>query len=490
MEYEFDVVVVGCGVSGLSAAMAARETSASVALLERAPIEERGGNTRYTGAFFRMSNDDEVSPDFFDHFSTHAGYHLDPSLLAETVRDYENWPAIVKTLSFTDPELISVFAEDAGPAVHWLKSHGVRFGEGSFYGLTARSSPRISVEGGGLALVETMVPVLEQAGVTFFYETTAHSLIQNNDGAVVGLKATGKRNQTITFKCGALILACGGFEGNPEMVARYLGPQGRYLRPVARGGYYNRGEGVRMALDIGASPAGDFSDYHAQPIDPRSSATEAIVMIFVQGVLVNGGGERFTDEAPGPVDQHYEPITRLIHDQPKGVAYAILDAKLDEIENWRRTVRSDVPPIEAKSLDVLAIEIGVPAARLKATVDAYNAACRGDKFDPHKVDGLSTEGLFPPKSNWARPIDTPPFKCYPIISSNTFTFGGLKVSPDAEVLNMSAEVIPGLYAAGETLGLYYGRYAGATSVMRGAVFGRRAGFHGAGVANRLYSPRT
>jgi tricarballylate dehydrogenase len=483
MEHEFDVVVVGCGVSGLSAAMAAREAGASVALLERAPIEERGGNTRYTGAFFRMANDDEVSPDFFDHFATHAGYHLDPSLLAETARDYENWPAIVKTLSFTDPELISVFAEDAGPAVHWLKSHGVRFGEGSFYGLTARSSPRISVEGGGLALVETMAPVLEQAGVAFFYETTAQSLIQNEDGAVTGLKATGKRNQTITFHCGALILACGGFEGNPEMVARYLGPQGRYLRPVARGGYYNRGEGVRMALEIGASPAGDYSDYHAQPIDPRSSATEAIVMIFVQGVLVNGHGERFTDEAPGSVDQHYEPITRLIHDQPKGVAYAILDAKLDEIENWRRTVRSDVPPIEAASLDELADEIGVPAVRLKATVDAYNAACTGDDFDPYKVDGLSTDGLFPPKSNWARPIDTPPFKCYPIISSNTFTFGGLKVSPDAEVLNMSAEVIPGLYAAGETLGLYYGRYAGATSVMRGAVFGRRAGVHAASVAN-------
>jgi tricarballylate dehydrogenase len=483
MEHNFDVVVVGCGVAGLCAALAARETGASVALLERAPVEERGGNTRYTGAFFRMANENEVSPDFLDHFAAHAGYHLDPSLLAETARDYENWPAIVKTLSFTDPELISAFAEDAGPVVAWMKSHGVRFGGVSFYGLTPRSSPRIAVEGGGLALVETMAPVLEKAGVTFFYETTAQALIQNEDGAVTGLKATGKRNQTITFHCNALILACGGFEGNPEMVARYLGPQGRYLRPVARGGYYNRGEGVRMALDIGASPAGDYSDYHAQPIDPRSSATEAIVMIFVQGVLVNGHGDRFTDEAPGSVDQHYEPITRLIHDQPKGVAYAIMDAKLDEIENWRRTVRSDVPPIEAASLEALAVEIDVPAARLIETIDAYNDACAGAGFNPYEVDGTSTQGLYPPKSNWARPINTPPYKCFPIISSNTFTFGGLKVSPDAEVLNMSAEVIPGLYAAGETLGLYYGRYAGATSVLRGAVFGRRAGTHAGNLSN-------
>ena len=482
MEHTFDVVVVGCGVAGLSAALTAREAGASVALLERAPIEERGGNTRYTGAFLRMANEDEVSPDFFDHFATHAGYHLDPALLAETARDYENWPAIIKTLSFTDPELISTFAEDAGPTVGWLKSHGVRFGSVSFYGLTPRASPRIAVEGGGLALVETMAPVLEDAGVTFFYETTARALIQNDDGAVIGLQATAGRNRTVTFHCKSLILACGGFEGNPEMVARYLGPQGRYLRPVARGGYYNRGEGVRMSLDIGAAPAGDFSDYHAQPIDPRSSITEAIVMIFVQGILVNGHGERFTDEAPGPVDQNYEPITRLIHDQPKGVAYAIMDAKLDDIENWRRTVRSDIPPIVADSLEELAAEIGAPAERLIETIEAYNKACVDAPFDAHAIDGLSTQGLFPSKSNWARPIDTPPFKCYPIISSNTFTFGGLKVSPDSEVLNMSAEVIPGLYAAGETQGLYYGRYAGATSVLRGAVFGRRAGAHGAALS--------
>ncbi|MDA0656607.1 MAG: FAD-binding protein, partial [Proteobacteria bacterium] len=438
----------------------------------------------YTGAYFRMANEDEVAPDFFDHFAKHAGYHLDPALLAETARDYENWPAIIKTLSFTDPELISTFAEDAGPAVGWLKSHGVRFGSVSYYGLTARSSPRIAVEGGGLSLVETMAPAVEKAGATFFYETTARDLIQNDDGAVIGLKATGKRNQTITFHCGALILACGGFEGNPEMVARYLGPQGRYLRPVARGGYYNRGEGIRMALNIGASPAGDYSDYHAQPIDPRSSATEAIVMIFVHGIMVTEKGERFTDEAPGSIDYHYEFITRTIHEQPKGIAYAIMDAKLDEIENWRRTVRSDLPPIEAASLEELAAAIDIPAARLLETVETYNKACVEGDFDPYKLDGLSTNGLNPPKSHWARPIDTAPFKCYPIISSNTFTFGGLKVSPDAEVLNMSAEVIPGLYAAGETLGLYYGRYAGATSVLRGAVFGRRAGTHAAGLAKR------
>jgi tricarballylate dehydrogenase len=140
-------------------------------------------------------------------------------------------------------------------------------------------------------------------------------------------------------------------------------------------------------------------------------------------------------------------------------------------------VRSDQPPIEADSLDGLANTIGVPAAAFRRTVDAYNDACVDDDIDPYRVDGVSTKSLTPPKSNWARPILEPPFRSYPIIGSNTFTFGGLKVTPDAQVLNTSGELIPGLYAAGETVGIYYGVYCSATSVLRGTVFGRRAGLH-------------
>jgi len=164
------------------------------------------------------------------------------------------------------------------------------------------------------------------------------------------------------------------------------------------------------------------------------------------------------------------------------MAWCILDAGVDEIENWQRCVRSDQPPVEADTLDALSKATELPADALKATVDAYNAACVTGRFDPYSLDGLATQGLTPPKSNWARPIARPPFKAYPIISSNTFTFGGLKVTPDSQVVNTSGEVIPGLYAAGETIGIYYGRYPGATSVLRGAVFGRIAGLH-AGQAN-------
>jgi tricarballylate dehydrogenase len=478
--HEFDVAVVGCGVAGLSAAAAALECGARVAVLERAPVEERGGNTRYTTAAIRMASEQEVSPDFEEQFARNGGYHLDPEIVAEAAADYENWPGILKTLSFADPELVSAFAENAPPTIAWLRTQGVLFGPIGYYGLTPRSSPRISISGGGLALIEAMVPRAEQRGAEFFYETTAQSLLQDDDGRIAGIRATTKSNRTVLFHAKSVVLASGGFEGNPEMVALYMGESGRYLRPVARGGYYNRGEGIRMALNIGAAPAGDYSEYHAQPIDPRSGATEPLVMIFTQGILVNRNGQRFIDEAPGSIDAHYEDITRTIRKQPGGIAWCVADAGLDEIDNWQRCLRTDQPPVTAATLTELAAAMEMPPAVLARTVAHYNAACTGGMWDPHSIDGLATEGLAPPKTNWARPLEKPPFRAWPVISSNTFTFGGLKVTPEAQVVNMSGEVIPGLYAAGETVGIYYGRYPGATSVLRGAVFGRLAGMHAGG----------
>ncbi|MGA7974548.1 MAG: FAD-binding protein, partial [Pseudolabrys sp.] len=278
------------------------------------------------------------------------------------------------------------------------------------------------------------------------------------------------------------VLACGGFEGNPEMLTHYLGPRARYMRPVARGGYYNKGEGIRMALAAGAAACGDYGSIHAEPLDPRSGATEPVVLVFNYGILVNKRGQRFVDEAPATVDATYEAITRVILDEPDGIAYCILDARLDDVPNWQRSVRSDQPPIEAGSLAELAGKLGLDAAALSTTVEAYNAACPAPgAFKPLELDGLATApGHAPVKSNWARAIDKPPFKAFPIICGNCFTFGGLKVDTEARVIDSDGAVIPGLYAAGETMGLYYGAYAGATSVLRGAVFGRIAGNHATG----------
>lgn len=473
-ELAFDVVVVGCGVAGLSAAVAARQQGVRVALLERATSGERGGNTRYTEAFLRMKSEDEVADDFEAHFAANAGGWLDPSLVNETAGDWSSRSSIVKALSFADPDVISAFADAAGPTIKWLKTFGITFDFLPTPFITT-CTPRMSPRGGGQALVDGLAAEAEKLGVEFFYRTTAQDLVISEQGAVAGLRATREDGAAIAFSAGAVVLGSGGYEGNPEMLAQYIGPRALFLRPVARGGYYNKGEGIRMALRIGAAPSGDFGSYHAEPVDPRSGIPEPAIFIFPYGILVNKEGRRFTDEAPGTVDATYESVTRQIFNQTEGITYVILDARLDDVPNYNIAIRTDQPPIEADTVAGLAGKLGVDGPTLEATLAEYNAACRDGPFKPLEVDGLATEGLVPPKSNWARPIDKPPYQAYPIISSNVFTFGGLKVNGQARVLNSDGEPITGLYAAGEVVGVYYRTYTGATSVLKGAVFGRLAG---------------
>ena len=474
---QFDVIAVGCGIAGLSAALSAAENGARVAILERATLEERGGQTRYTEAYFRMKSEHEVSDDFEAHLAENSGGHPDPSLIDAMAGSREHWPAYLKSLATNDPNLISAFADAAGPTVQWLKSFGVRFDFLPTQFLT-KTQPRLLPVGGGLALVEALAAAAEKAGVRFFYETTARRLVVDPEGRVAGVEVNAKHRRQV-MHAPAVILGCGGFEGNAEMQTRYIGPRSIYLRPICRGGYYNKGEGIQMALDIGAAPCGDFGSYHAEPIDPRSGVAEASLMIFPYGILVNKEGRRFTDEAPGAVDANYERVTRRIFEQTEGIAYIILDARIEDVPNYRLAIRTDQPAISAPGIAELAGKLGIPAAALGESVKAYNAACRGGAFKPLEVDGLATTGLLPPKSNWARPVDRPPFTAYPVISANVFTFGGLKIDEHARVLDSDGAAITGLYAAGETVGMYYKTYTGATSVMKGAVFGRLAGAHAA-----------
>ena len=482
----YDVIVVGCGIAGLSAAVSAQQSGARVALLERAPKEERGGNTRYTESFWRMRSHDEVSEDFLDRFGENAGGHLDPAVIADSAKPYDAWPRLLRGLGFIDPELVTTLADNAGPTLRWLSGFGVAFDFLPNYFIT-ESTTRMAPAGGGLALVEALAAHAESVPerIAINYETTARRLALDADGRVSGIEASGPGNRTVRLSAAAVVLASGGFEGNPEMLSRYLGPQSQFIRPVARGGYYNRGEGIRMALDIGAAPCGDFGSFHAQPVDPRSGRHEPVVLNYPYGILVNRHGKRFVDEAPATVDASYEAASRRIMAQTEGIAFAITDARLDDVPNWRKSVRTDQPPVEAETPAALARALGIDAEGLAHTLAAYNAACRAeDGFTPLALDGLATDSLDPPKSNWARPLDRPPFLAWPIIAANCFTFGGLKINAAAQVLNSDGEAIPGLYAAGETAGLYYRTYTGSTSVMRGAVFGRIAGLDAAGRRNR------
>jgi tricarballylate dehydrogenase len=477
-----DVVVVGGGIAGMSAAVCALEQGASVILLERATAAERGGNTRYTESYWRMRSVDEVSEDFESRLAANAAAHADPALVHETHAPYEEWSPLARAAPFVDPELISMLAAEAPNALKWLQSMGVRFDFLPIYFLS-QSTTRMAPVGGGLALLNALFARAEsfREQLTTRLQTTARSLCIEG-GHVVGVNAIDGKQNTVTVAANAVVLASGGFEGNPEMLAHYIGPMATYTRPVARGGQYNRGEGIRMALDAGAAPCGDFGSFHAQPIDPRSPEPEAVMLAYHLGVLVNRDGDRFTDEGADMLDAIYEETTRQIMRQPGGIAYAIVDSRINDVPNWQIAVRSRVAPIHADSIAELAQLLDLPAERLQRTLAAYNDACPSSAgFDIMTTDGLTTDLIEPPKSNWARAVDAPPFLAWPIIASNCFTFGGVKVDANARVINMDGVPIPGLYAAGEVVGLYYRVYTGSTSVLRGAVTGRQAGVHAAGL---------
>jgi len=471
----FDVVVAGCGVAGLSAAVSAREKGAKVAVLERSTREERGGQSRYTEAYLRMKSETEVTDDFEVMLAENGSGYIDPELVEEAATGRSN---LVRGLAIADPTLLETFANAAGPTIAWLKGFGLRFDFLPTQFLT-KSQPRLLPVGGGEALVEALAARAEKLGVEFLYETTATGLVLDDEARIIGLHAKQRSGATLEL-AGKVVLATGGFEGNSELMTRYVGARSVYLRPICKGGYYNRGEGIEMALGAGAAACGDFGSYHAEPVDPRSGIAEPSVFIFPYGILVNKAGRRFVDEAPGTVDAHYERVTRRIFEQRDGIAYVILDAKHMRIPNYRLGIRTDKPPIEAGSIAELARKLGVPERALVQTVDEFNRACVPGNYRPLELDGVATKGVEPPKSNWALPIDEAPFHAYPIISANVFTFGGMKVDPKARVLDRDGEPIPGLYAAGETIGLYYGNYTGATSVLKGLVFGRIAGADAAG----------
>ena len=346
----YDVIVVGCGIAGLSAAVSAQQAGARVALLERAPKEERGGNTRYTESFWRMQSHDAVSEDFWDRFAENAGGHLDSAVIEERVKPYDEWPGLLRGLGFVDPELVTTLADNAGPTLRWLTGFGVAFDFLPNYFIT-ESTTRMAPAGGGLALVEALAAHAESVPdrIAIHYETTARRLIQDDEGRTNGVEATGANNRTTRLRARAVVLASGGFEGNPEMLSRYLGPQSQFIRPVARGGYYNRGEGIRMALEIGGAPCGDYGSFHAQPVDPRSGQHEPVVLNYPYGILVNREGRRFVDEAPATVDASYEAASRRMMAQTEGIAFAITDARLDDVPNWQKSVRTDQPPVEAET---------------------------------------------------------------------------------------------------------------------------------------------
>jgi len=480
-----DVVVIGAGNAALTAAIAAREAGADVLVLERAPEELRGGNTRFTGGIFRFSyptldalesileGDEDLSDVVLEPYSS-TRYLDDLERLGE---------------GRSDPELSRVLVERSYDTVSWLHSLGVRW-EFARTAVEARETDTgklglqlgaaVRTRGKGPALSDTLFARVRDAGVEVRYGAEVTSL-DVGGGRLRGIGVNGNG----TISCGAAVLACGGFESSAALRDRFLGHSWGSVK--VRGTRFNTGELLLAALEAGAGQAGDWSECHATPIGADSAdfgdldlgaATNRLS--YPYGVMVNLDGDRFADEGEDFKLYTYAKMGVEIMRQPHGLALQLFDANATPLleERYVHTV-----PFQADTLDGLGAELervygdrGLKAPSVLRTVDAYNAACGDGTFDPIALDGLRTNGLTPDKTNWARPLDTAPFTAYPVTAGITFTFGGVRVAPDAGVLRADGRPIEGLYASGEvTGGFFYANYPAGAGLMRGAVFGRLAG---------------
>jgi len=250
------------------------------------------------------------------------------------------------------------------------------------------------------------------------------------------------------------------------------------MRLISPGTRHDTGDGIRMALAVGADRAGDWNGMHAEPVDARDEESAPVVLVYPYGIVVDRTGRRFFDEGAGLVHETWEWLAREIHFKIAGAtAYAILDSRLLHIADYQRAIRSAVPPARAGDIAGLARQIGVDAETLARTVADYNAACTGDpgRFDATRCDGLAaTAALAPAKSSWARALDAPPYLAWPLVGAVAYTFGGLATDDRARVLRGGAP-IPGLFAAGEITGHFHATAPNSVSVMRALVFGRIAG---------------
>lgn len=457
-EVDYDLVIVGCGAAGTASALAAAEEakaqnqSLSIAILERAPFEQRGGNTRWTAAYMRMENIDTPAQ----------------GMVEDMLQFSDN---------LIDRQYAEVLRDEAGPTLRWMEEKGVDFDFLPTMFLTA-SRPRLLPVGGGRAIIDTLSLRARALGVEIIYETTAWDLTLNDEGAVNGLKIRMTDGQTMHLKTNAVILGAGGFQGNKEMMSQYVGRDAHKIPPVSEGGLFNKGEAIRMAMNVGASGKGQFDSFHAETVDPRSKREEAGVMLYPYAILVNQSGERFTDEGVTTIDEQYEEVARKIfYNCENHVAYMVTDQKMYDIPRYEEALQTDMPPIVADTIEELAEKINVPVEKLVNTVTTFNEACPEGDFLYDRLDGLATTDLELNKSNWSIPINQGPFVAYPVHCCNVFTNGGLSTDVDGRVLTGDEVAIPGLYAIGETSGIYYGKYPGGTSVLRCLVFGRRAGKH-------------
>ncbi|MEA2638803.1 MAG: tricarballylate dehydrogenase [Chloroflexota bacterium] len=487
----YDVVVVGAGNAALSAALTAQEAGARVLVLEKAPRAERGGNTAFTGGLLRFPfNGMEDMKPLIPDYSDEELERMDVGRYTE--RDYAaDLDRVTEGLS--NPELVEILVGQAYPTMRWLRDRGVRWllaigrqsyeheGKRKFFGNLI-----LEAHGGGQGLSDSLFDIAEKSGLAIAYETKATGLVTDERNAVTGVHVLGPEGKR-TIGCGAVVLASGGFEANPEMRTRYLGPDWELAK--VRGSRFNTGDGIRMAMEIGAQPHGHWSSCHAVAWNLLADDVGDLHIgdlhqkhSYPIGIIVNREGKRFVDEGADYRNYTYAKYGREIMKQPGRQAFQIFDSKTVPLlrDEYRPASAPYVTSVSANTIEELADGLTIDVQGLKRTIEQFNAAIQPGPHDFSVLDGKHTEGVEPPKTNWAVPIDAPPYAGYAVTCGITFTFGGLRINRQGQVLDTESRPIRGLYAAGELVGgLFYYNYAGGSGLMAGAVFGRLAGMSAA-----------
>ncbi len=483
--HEYDVVVVGKGNAALCAALAARDEGARVAVLEAASEDESGGNSRFAGGVMRFAYS---SVDDLLRVTDLTEEEIATSDFFTNTTD-EFFDDLFRLTQFkTDPQLSEILVTRSLETMVWLRGKKVRFvpnfgrqsalvdGRRKFFGRMP-----IEVSGGGSGLVQFLDKAAARQEIDVHYSTRAKSLIM--DGERVAGVMTNQSGQSVAFHAKAVVLACGGFEANAEMRARYLGP-GWELAKV-RGSRFNQGDGLKMALDAGAAPYGNWSGCHATGWDLNAPEFGDVNVgdqyqkhSYIFGLLINAKGKRFVDEG---LDFHsftYAKYGGEVLKQPGQFAWQVFDSKVTNLLRSEYRIKMITKAV-GNTLEELAGKLeGVDPQAFLKTVGEYNAAVDDDVTFNHVIkDGKATVGIEPPKSNWAQKLDTPPYHAYATTCGVTFTFGGLRIDPEnGQVLDVHLNRLPGLFCAGEMVGgLFYFNYPSGTGLVSGAVFGRIAG---------------
>src|SRR5947208_3908949 len=449
----FDVLVIGGGNAGLCAAITARRAGARVLVLESATKDFRGGNSRHTRDIRYM-------------------HEAATNYVTGRYSKEEFWEDLRQVTGGETNELLARLtiqaSEDLGD---WMPANGVRWQQ-PLRGTLHLARSNLFMLGGGKAMMNAYYDTAAKLGVEVHYETEVRELKIHDDQFVSALAVSAGASRVIEAK--TIVVAAGGFEANIAWLKEYWGEAADNF--VIRGTPHNQGRLLKELLNQGAKPVGDPRGCHAVALDARAPKFDGGIVTRLDsmpfGIAVNKEVKRFYDEGEDFWPKRYAIWGGLIARQPDQIAYSIVDAKA-----LPRFMPSVFPPIEAEWIPELASALGLDSAALATAVNEFNRAVRPGAFDPGILDNCRTEGIDPPKSHWARPIDSPPYYGYPLRPGITFTYLGVTIDEHARVIMQDERAAKNIFAAGEIMAgnILRKGYLGGFGLTIGAVFGRIAG---------------